>query len=184
MKTSKAYALIALLTALVGMGVAAVADDGQSKTDSSGKSDEIEWLPLDSGLVLAKANDKHVFINFTTSWCGFCKRMDKTTFADSEVIAMMQDNFVTVKVDGEGRDTLDIDGYRITERNVTRAEFGVGSFPTYWFLSPGGEKLGMIKGYQFKQQLMPYLTYVAERQYDTTIADKDESDRAEKKEKP
>lgn len=180
MQTTKAYLLTALVATLVGLALAAAANDSRARTDSAEEPHEIEWIPLDTGLVLAKADDKHVFINFTTSWCGFCKKMDKTTFADAEVIEMMRDNFVTVKVDGDGRDTLSLDGYKITERNLTRAEFGVGSFPTYWFLSPAGEKLGMIKGYQFKQQLMPYLTYVAERQYDTTEAGQDDSEKAEK----
>lgn len=179
--TSKAYFLIALMILTVGLATLAPAEGSSSRSDSSEKPDEIEWISLDTGLVLAKADDKHVFINFTTSWCGFCKRMDKTTFADSEVIEMMRDNFITVKVDGDGKDTLNIDGYKITERNLTRAEFGVASYPTYWFLSPEGEKLGMIKGYKFKQQLMPYLTYVAERQYDTTDAGQGESEKAEKK---
>ena len=159
--------ILTLAAAVMITSVAAVmAEDEGGKSKENPK--EIEWIRYDDGLTRAKESDKHVFINFTTSWCGFCKKMDKTTFADAEVIKMMHDYFVTVKVDGDSRDTLDIAGYKITERNLTRSEFSVGSYPTYFFLASDGKKLGAIRGYQTKGQLMQYLTYVAEKKYDTT----------------
>jgi len=132
----------------------------------------ITWLDYDGGLTKAKLEDKHVFINFTTSWCGYCKKMNKSTFVDPEVVMMMDSNFVAIMVDGDSRHELDIDGYKITERDLTRKEYGVGSYPLYFFLKSDGEKLGALRGYQSKNQLMQYLTYVAERKYDTTVTDK------------
>jgi thioredoxin-related protein len=177
MRTTRAYFLIAVLAAVIGLTLMAVADDSKDESKSSDAPTEIEWVPLDTGLTLAGADNKHVFVNFTTSWCGYCKKMNRTTFADPEVIQKMYDDFVAVKVDGDSRDTLEIDGYKITERNLARAEFGVRSYPTYWFLSPEGEKLGRIKGYQFKPQLMEYLAFVAERRYDTTGSDQEKADK-------
>ena len=148
----------------------AIADDGK-KADSKTPSDKptgITWLSYDAGLVKAKAEDKHVFINFTTAWCGWCKKMNKTTFIEPEIVNMLSSKFVSVKVDGDSKEELDIDGYKITERNLARSEFGIRSYPTYFFLKPDGDKLGAARGYQSKEQLSQYLIYVAERKYDTT----------------
>jgi len=158
---------ILLILAVV---VTAIAEDDK-KTDPNSpveKPTEITWLAYDTGLAKAKAEKKHVFINFTTSWCGWCKKMNKTTFKEPDIIQMLDTGFISIIVDGDSRNELDIDGYKITEQNLTRSEFGVRSYPTYYFLTPDGGKLGAARGYQAKEQLAQYLTYVAERKYDTT----------------
>ena len=164
MKKWQITAIAALLILVVALGTSA--DDG--KTSSTTKPTEIVWMSYDAGLAKAKAENKHLFVNFTTSWCGWCKKMNKTTFMEAEIIDMLGENFVSVKVDGDSKNELDIDGYKITEQNLTRSEFMVKSYPTYYFLTPEGGKLGAAKGYQAKEQLSQYLTYVHEKQYDTT----------------
>lgn len=166
MKQTQITAIVALLLLALALGVSA----GDDKTPGSTKPTEIAWLSYDAGLAKAKAEDKHVFVNFTTSWCGWCKKMNKTTFKEDEIVNMLGSNFVSVKVDGDSKNELDIDGYKITEQNLARSEFQVRSYPTYYFLTPEGGKLGAARGYQAKEQLSKYLTYVHERQYDTTKA--------------
>jgi len=159
-------AILLILAAVVALA----ADDGK-KADSkqpAEKPTEINWLSFDTGLTKAKAENKHVFVNFTTSWCGWCKRMNQTTFKEPEIIQMLDSSFVSVKVDGDSKHELDINGYKITESDLTHSEFGVRSYPTYYFLTPDGGKLGAARGYQQKDQLAQYLAYVAGRQYDTT----------------
>ncbi|MFH1687066.1 MAG: thioredoxin family protein [bacterium] len=159
-----------LMSLLLLVGPVGAADSQEPEASKDKMPAEIVWNDYDAGLKMAKEQDKHVFVNFTTSWCGYCKKMDKTTFVDPDVLKMFYENFVAVKVDGDSKRELDIDGYKIAERNLTRDDYGVGSYPTYWFLTPSGERLGSLRGYQFKDQLMKFLTYVAERQYDTTAA--------------
>jgi thioredoxin-related protein len=161
--------IIALMLILVAALTVMAQDD--KKTDPKKpdqKATEITWLSFDDGLNKAEAEGKHVFINFTTSWCGWCKKMNKTTFKEPSIIQMLDDKFVSVKVDGDSKHELDIHGYKITEQNLTRGEFGVRSYPTYYFLTPDGGKVGAARGYQPKDQLAQYLTYVADRKYDTT----------------
>jgi len=156
-----------LIFAMIFTAIAGHDKKTETKTPSD-KSNGITWLSYDAGLVKAKAEDKHVFINFTTKWCGWCKKMNKTTFKEPGIIETLDAKFVSVKVDGDSKEELDIDGYRITERNLARSEFGIRSYPTYYFLKPDGGKLGAARGYQSKEQLSQYLAYVAERKYDTT----------------
>ena len=43
---------------------------------------KITWHSYDEGLVLARETDRPIMINFTTKWCGYCKKMQRTTFKD------------------------------------------------------------------------------------------------------
>jgi thioredoxin-related protein len=129
---------------------------------------EIEWLAYDIGLAKAKTEEKHVFIDFTTKWCGWCQKMDNDVFSIPEVIDMVNTNFVPVKVNGDSKNELNIDGYKITEKNLTFREFGVRGFPSYWFLKPDGTKLGVISGYKKANYMMQAFKFVKDYRYDST----------------
>jgi thioredoxin-related protein len=147
--------------------------ESDKKQPSEKKEDnkEIRWMSYDVGLEKAKANQKHVFIDFTAKWCGWCKKMDSETFSKPEVIQMINDNFIPVRVDGDSKRELDIDGYKVTEQNLTRYDFGVRGFPAFWFLKPDGTKLGMINGYRNADYMMEALAFVKDHKYDSTRAE-------------
>jgi len=132
------------------------------------KSGEITWMEYDAGLKKAKEENKHVFIDFTAKWCGWCKKMDRETFREPEVVELINGNFVPVRVDGDSPNELDIEGFKITEKSLTRSEFGVRGFPAFWFLKPDGTKLGKIDGYRDKDFMMQALTFVKDYKYDST----------------
>lgn len=131
-------------------------------------SDKISWVKYEDGLIQAKAEDKPVFIDFSTSWCYWCKKMDKDTFSQKQVIDMVNQHFVAIKVDGDSRREMDVDGYKITERDLTKKEFGVRGYPAFWFLDSDGEKLGQISGYRDAAFMMQAFEYIKEKKYDTT----------------
>ncbi|MFQ6007944.1 MAG: thioredoxin family protein [Candidatus Zixiibacteriota bacterium] len=162
--------LLLLLSFFALMTWADTQKESDKKKPSEKKADneEIHWLSYDVGLEKAKANQKHIFIDFTAKWCGWCKKMDRETFSKPEIIQMINDNFIPVKVDGDSKRELNIDGYKITERNLTRYEFGVRGYPSFWFLKPDGSKLGVIRGYRTPDYMMEALTYIKERKYDST----------------
>lgn len=59
-------------------------------------------------LTEAKKNNKLIFIDFYTTWCGPCKTMDKEVFTDREVSGYMNKNFLTLKVDAEKGEGIDL----------------------------------------------------------------------------
>ena len=172
MRFAKHLMLTLLLVLVVAVAITA-GDDDQKES----RADAIQWVAYDVGLEKAEAENKHVFIDFTAKWCGYCKKMERETFSQPEVIRMVNEHFVPVKVDGDSRDTLDIDGFKITERNLTKAEYGVRGYPTFWFLKPDGSKLGAISGYRPKDVMMDALAFVKDYKYDST---KTQSPREEK----
>ena len=55
----------------------------------------------------AKTQNKPIFIDFFTTWCGPCKLLDQKVYSKPEVIQKMNANFINVKIDaekGEGPD--------------------------------------------------------------------------------
>ncbi len=183
MKYLKHITLAALL--LFAFALAMAADDEGGSPDKKGaaqaQDEGIHWLAYDVGLQKAAKENKHVFIDFTAKWCGYCKKMDRETFSKADVISMINDNFVPVRVDGDSKTELDIDGYKITESNLTKQEFGVRGYPTFWFLKPDGTKLGAITGYRPANVMMDALTFVKDEKYDTTGTDqKTDSDTGSK----
>jgi len=145
------------------------------KTTEKEVAAEINWMRYDDGLAKAKADDKHVMIDFSTSWCVYCKKMDKETFSEPEVIKLLNEHFVSIKVDGDSKQELDIEGYKISERDLTKKEYGVRGYPAFWFLKSDGTKLAQIKGYRPKEYMMEALNYIMEKKYDTTNTDGESS---------
>ena len=49
----------------------------------------INWISWDTMIKQQRASDsvkKKVFIDLYTNWCGWCKRMDATTFSDPVIV--------------------------------------------------------------------------------------------------
>lgn len=134
-------------------------------TTTTTDASKIEWVSYDVGVQRAKKENKHVVVDFTTSWCGWCKKMEAETFSDPAVIKLMNDNFVSVKVIGDSEKKLDIDGYKISESDLTTKTFGVRGFPAFAFLTAEGQSLGTLPGYRPKESFVELLNFVKDKKY-------------------
>ena len=87
-------------------------------------------------LAKAKAEDKIIFVDCYTTWCGPCKMMAKLTFTDSAVADFYNKNFVNLKLDMEQGD-----GPAVMQKN------GITAFPTLLFLNSEGESVHKAVGF-------------------------------------
>ncbi|PWB74267.1 hypothetical protein C3F09_04105 [candidate division GN15 bacterium] len=131
------------------------------KADSTAvaSTNKINWLAYDKGVAEAKKTNKHMFVDFTATWCGWCKKMEKETFSQPEVISMLNKNFVPVRVWGDLDNQLSIDGYKITEKEFANSR-GVQGYPTFVFETPSREPITGFSGYRDAATLMNYLNQV------------------------
>jgi tetratricopeptide (TPR) repeat protein len=74
-------------------------------------------------------------VDFFTTWCGPCKRLDATTWKDTAVIAWLGEHTVALKLDAE----IEVD---LAKQHAIRA------YPTLLFVKPDGSELGRLVGYK------------------------------------
>ncbi len=92
----------------------------------------VEWFPWgDEAFEKAKSEDKPIFLSIGYSTCHWCHVMEKESFEDEEVAALMNDSFVSIKVDREERP--DIDGIYMT---VCQVLTGSGGWPLTIIMTP------------------------------------------------
>jgi len=128
---------------------------------------KIEWLSFETAvqrIAEDKDNEKKIFIDVYTDWCGWCKKMDKETFNDPEVRAYMIKNFYMVKFNAEQTEDVIFQGQTysfVPQGKKGYHELAVAltngklSYPTVVYLTSKFEMLAPVAGYY---PAAPFLT--------------------------
>src|SRR5438105_2367796 len=94
----------------------------------------VEWFPWgEEAFAKARSDDKPVFLSIGYSACHWCHVMEHESFEDDEVAAMLNERFVSIKVDREERP--DIDSIYM---QAVQLMTGHGGWPMSVFLTPEG----------------------------------------------
>lgn len=68
----------------------------------------VDWFPWgDEAFIKAHSEDKPIFLSIGYSTCHWCHVMEHESFEDPEVAELMNDSFISIKVDREERPDLD-----------------------------------------------------------------------------
>ena len=70
----------------------------------------LKWYTWEEAVELNKTKPKKMFVDVYTDWCGWCKKMDKSTFADPAVAAYLAENFYPVKLNAEQKADIQFAG--------------------------------------------------------------------------
>ncbi|MEA2679581.1 MAG: uncharacterized protein QOK03_1303 [Candidatus Binataceae bacterium] len=97
-------------------------------------SSAIRWQPWNaSTFALARSLNRPVLIDIGAIWCHWCHVMDETTYSDPEIDAILNSNFVPVKVDTDERPDIDA-YYQSAAEHLT----GAGGWPLTCFTTSNG----------------------------------------------
>ncbi|MFN5664138.1 MAG: thioredoxin family protein [Bacteroidota bacterium] len=127
----------------------------------SPNNEELKWMDFNEGYELAKKKNKIMLVDVYTDWCGWCKVMDRETYAKPEVIKMINADFVAIKFNPEKKDVV----YTFEGKQYTGDQLaGVISnnqltgYPTTIFMYPKGKKMNVVGGYQNENNFKSLLT--------------------------
>ena len=147
---------------------------------NSSAQDSIRWFSIEEAIQLASQEPRVLVIDIYTDWCGWCKRMDATTFSDPRVIETMNKYFYPVKLNAEGKEDIVIGdrtfkfvdngrrGYHEIAAIVTRGRL---SYPTISYVDAQGKVLEAAPGFKTADQFSIYLAYYSEGAYETQTFD-------------
>jgi len=92
----------------------------------------VDWFPWGTeALERARAEDRPIFLSIGYAACHWCHVMERESFENPEIAALMNEHFVSIKVDREERPDLD-DVYMAAVQAMT----GSGGWPMSVFLTP------------------------------------------------
>jgi thioredoxin-related protein len=141
----------------------------------------INWMDWDKAVALNKAHPKKIFIDVYTQWCGWCKRMDASTYLDTSIINYMNKNFYAVRLDAETQDTFHFNDHKFYVQNPTQKGAvnelaytllnGQMSYPTTVYMDESFNRLTIFPGYHSASELKPVLAFFAENKYKTETYD-------------
>ncbi len=135
----------------------------------------IQWVSFEDAVASNSKSPKKIFVDMYTHWCGWCKRMDATTFEDPAVASYMNKHFYPVKFNAETKDSIYFkDKYFQYKPEYKSNELaailmnGKMSYPTSVYLDGESNLIGPVPGYLTAEQFLPVLRYFAEDIYKTT----------------
>lgn len=154
--------LIITLFALLGMNAMA--------------QETINWMSIEEAEARCAEEPRMIFIDVYTDWCGWCKRMDKSTFANPVIAKYMNEHFYTVKLNAETSDTITFkgqqfwgyvrpDGRNGSNRLARLLLNGKLSYPSYVFMNEELTVLQVIGGYQEARQFEVMIHFFGDKIY-------------------
>ena len=126
------------------------------------ETEVINWVSITEAYKMNKKEPRKIFVDVYTNWCGWCKKMDKETFADPEVVDMVNEKFYAVKLNAENTDPIIMAGDTTTAQMIARS-MGVTGYPTIVYIKEDFKTIQPVPGYQnakkFKDTLEKILAW-------------------------
>jgi len=126
----------------------------------------LSWYSIEDLDKMKNLDGKKVMVDMYTSWCGWCKVMDKKTFTDKAVIDYLNEHFVLVKFNAEQREPVTFKGetyewVKTGRKGVNKLAMKMMSgrlgYPTMVYLDSDKEVIKSSPGYKTPDQLLKEL---------------------------
>lgn len=98
---------------------------------------------FESAIQLAQKENKLIFLDAYTTWCGPCRMMSNNVFTDNSIGTLFNQNFINIKVDMDTEE-----GKKIADK------YFVTAYPTLIFIGGSGKQISKIVGYKNSEELL------------------------------
>ncbi len=137
----------------------------------------VNWMTWDEVERAQEKEQRKVFVDVYTEWCGWCKKMDQTTFKDPDVIKYINENYYAIKFDAETKETIHFNGMKFKYiksggrgYNELASDLLKGklSYPSSVFLNESLDLIQPIPGYLDANKMETVLNYFSDNQHKKT----------------
>jgi thioredoxin-related protein len=135
-------------------------------------AEKIKWLSLAELQTAYAKQPKPIIIDVYTSWCGWCKVMDKETYSNDKVADYINEHFYAVKFNAESKDSAVFGKKKYGFNPAYNANdlavyllFGRMGYPTTVLLSTIDAQPAPLSGYLKPSELEAPVKYFGEGAY-------------------
>lgn len=137
----------------------------------------VKWYTLEEAVALCEKEPKKIFIDVMTSWCGWCKKMDREVFAQDFIAESLNEHFYAVKLDAQQKEDIEFNGKTFKYRMYNQKGFnefavellrGRMGFPSLVFLDEDFQIIQALEGYQQSDRLSLILEYIGTGEHKKT----------------
>ena len=129
----------------------------------------IQWMSWNEAVAAMEKEPRAIFVDVYTDWCGWCKRMDATTFKNPVIADYMNKYFYAVKLDAEMKEPIVFQGHTFENPNPEgrRSTHTLAaslldnklSYPSFVMLDSKFQRLQIIPGYRAAKEFEPMLAF-------------------------
>jgi uncharacterized protein YyaL (SSP411 family) len=119
-------------------------------TSSFTTKEDILWENWNEGYSKAVKQKKIALVDCYTDWCGWCKRMDKDTYAREEIAKKINKHFVPIKFNPELGVQYELNGKMYSGRELLAmlSNNQTSGFPTTYFILTKKNRIVIEPGYK------------------------------------
>lgn len=142
-----------------------------AQTASSGG---VKWYSWEEAMALQQQKPRKIFVDVYTDWCGWCKKMDKSTFTDPDVAAVLNRDFYAVKFNAEQKADVAFGGTTFKfvasgsrgyhELAATMLDGKLG-YPSFVYFNEKMERILISPGYKEADMMGKELKFVGGEHY-------------------
>ncbi len=134
-------------------------------SESQENNPKLKWLNFNDAVKVSEKSNKKLLVDVYTDWCSWCKKMDSNVYANEKVLEYLNKNFVVVKLNAEGKTTVNF-----KDTIYSAAEFsqgmGVTGYPATLFFTANGNPITLLPGYVEAPMFLNVLRYISESRYE------------------
>ena len=133
---------------------------------------KINWISFEELKTAYAKEPRPIMVDLYTSWCGWCKEMDRTTYKNEKLASYINEHYYAVKFDAESKEVISFNektyGYNPQYRVNELAFYLSGGqleYPTTVFLTGLDARPSTWSGYLKAKEMEAPLKFFGEKKY-------------------